>query len=152
MNRSSSFSPQRTGGIGGGPEEGTGPSREQDGEVESKLPIGFKESMLGFLFKVRPVPTFLPKLFLFPRMGMALLPVAAGVSLLPEEPADAKTNLPEGVLSPERAAKWLLEVAAEEDCISKKSLGGVWFGLVSVKNALDYHAHREFSTPFCDIE
>ena len=30
----------------------------------------------------------------------------------------------------------------------QKKLGGVWFGLVSVKNALDYHAHREFSTPF----
>ena len=73
-------------------------------------------------------------------MGIALLPVAAEVSLLPEEPADAKTNLPEGVLSPERAAKRLLEVA--EDCIfPKKSLGGFWFGLVSVKNALDYHAH-----------
>ena len=37
---------------------------------------------------------------------------------------------------------------------SKKGFfwGGVWFGLVSVKNALDYHAHREFSTPFNDIE
>ena len=85
-------------------------------------------------------------------MGIALLPVAAGVSFSPEEPADAKTNLPEGVLSPERAVKQLLEAA--EDCIfQKKSLGGgVWFGLVSVKNALDYHAHREFSTPLIDIE
>ena len=34
----------------------------------------------------------------------------------------------------------------------KKVWGGVWFGLVSVKNALDYHAHREFSTPLSDIE
>ena len=108
--------------------------------------------MLGFLFKVGPVPTFLPKLFLFPRMGITLLPVAAGVSLLPEEPADAKTNLPKGVLSPERVAKRLLE--AVEDCIfqKKRVWGGGWFGLVSVKNALDYHAHREFSTPLIDIE
>ena len=83
--------------------------------------------MLGFLFKVGPVPTFLPKLFLFPLMGIALLPVAAGVSFSPEEPVDAKTNLPKGVLSPERVAKRLLEAA--EDCIFKKSLGGV-FGLV----------------------
>ena len=108
--------------------------------------------MLGFLFKVGPVPTFLLKLFLFPQMGIALLPVAAEVSLSPEEPADAKTNLPEGVLSPERAAKRLLEAVAE-DCIFKKKVwGGVWFGLVSVKNALDYHARREFSTPLSDIE
>ena len=109
--------------------------------------------MLGFLFKVGPVPTFLQKVFLFPRMGIALLPVAANVSFLPEGPADAKTNLPEGVFSPERAAKRLLEAAAEEDCIFlKKSLGGrlVWFGFC--KNALDYHAHREFSTPLIDIE
>ena len=87
--------------------------------------------MLGFLFKVGPVPTFLPKVFLFPRMGIALLPVAAVVSLLPEDLADAKTNLPEGVLSLERAAKRLLEAAAEEDCIFlKKKFGGglVWFG------------------------
>ena len=63
-------------------------------------------------------------------MGIALLPVAAKVSFLPEGPADAKTNLPEGVFSPERAAKRLLEVAAEEDCIffKKKVWGGVWFG------------------------
>ena len=109
--------------------------------------------MLGFLFKVGPVLTFLPKVFLFPRMGIALLPVAAGVSFSPEEPAEVKTNLPEGILSLERAAKRLLEAAAEEDCISKKKFGeGVWFGLVSVKNALDYHAHREFSTPLIDIE
>ena len=107
--------------------------------------------MLGFPFKVGPVPTFLPKCFLCPPMGIALLPVAAEVSLLPEELADAKTNLPEGVFSPERAAKRLLEAAAEEDCIFLKK-GGVWFGLVSVKNALDYHAHREFSTPLSDIE
>ena len=73
--------------------------------------------MLGFLFRVGLVPTFLPKCFLFPRMGIALLPVAAEVSSLPEGPADAKTNLPEGVFSPERAAKRLLEAAAEEDCI-----------------------------------
>ena len=38
-NRSSSFGPQQTGGIGGGPEEGTGPSREQDGEVVLKWPF-----------------------------------------------------------------------------------------------------------------
>ena len=94
---------------------------------------------------------FLPKFFLFPQMGIALLPVAAGVSFSPEEPVDAKTNLPKGVLSPERAAKWLLEAA--EDCIFQKKFGGgSWFGLVSVKNALDYHAHREFSTPLIDIE
>ena len=87
-------------------------------------------------------------------MGVALLPVAAGVSFSPEEPAEAKTNLPEGVLSPERAAKRLLEAAAAEDCIFKKKSfwGWVWFGLVSAKNALDYHAHREFSTPLIDIE
>ena len=91
--------------------------------------IGFKESMLGFLFRVGPVPTFGPKVFLFPRMGIALLPVAAEVSILPEGPADAKTNLPEGVLSPERAAKRLLEAAAEEDCIFKKKVWG-GFGLV----------------------
>ena len=90
--------------------------------------IGFKESMLGFLFKVGPVLTFFPKLFLFPRMGIALLPVAAGVSFSPEGPVDAKTNLPEGVLSPERAAKRLLEVVVE-DCIFKKKFGG-GFGLV----------------------
>ena len=80
-------------------------------------------------------------------MGIALLLVAAEVSFSPEEPVDAKTNLPEGVLSPERAAKQLLEVA--EDCIfqKKKGLGG---GLVSVKNVLDYHARREFSTPLID--
>ena len=81
--------------------------------------ISFKEFMLGFLFKVRPVPTFLLKLFLFPRMGIALLPVAAGVSFSLGEPADAKTNLPEGVLSPVRAAKWLLGTA-----FSKKTFGG----------------------------
>ena len=84
--------------------------------------------MLGFLFKVGPVLTFLLKLFLFPRMGIALLPVAARVSFSPEEPADAKTNLPEGVLSPERAVKRLLEAA--EDCIFKKKFGGGGFGLV----------------------
>ena len=63
-------------------------------------------------------------------MGIALLPVAAEVSFSPEGPADAKTNLPEGILSPERAAKQLLEAAAEEDCIFKKKVGGglVWFG------------------------
>ena len=61
-------------------------------------------------------------------MGIALLPVAADVSFSPGEPAGAKTNLPEGVLSPERAAKRLLE-AAEEDCIflKKKGWGRVWF-------------------------
>ena len=71
-------------------------------------------------------------------MGMALLPVAAEVSFSPEGPADAKTNLPEGVFSPERAAKRLLEAAAEEDCIFQKSFlgGGVWFGLVSVKKCV----------------
>ena len=60
-------------------------------------------------------------------MGIALLPVAAEVSFLPGEPADAKMNLPEGVLSPERAAKQLLEAAAEEDCMFQKK---VWGGLV----------------------
>ena len=61
-------------------------------------------------------------------MGIALLPVAAEVSFSPEGPADAKTNLPEGVFSPERAAKRLLEAAAEEDCIfKKKGLGGFGF-------------------------
>ena len=89
--------------------------------------IGFKESMLGFLFKVGPVPTFLQKVFLFPRMGIALLPVAAEVSFSPEGLADAKTNLPEGILRAERAAKWLLEAA--EDCIFQKKFGG-GFGLV----------------------
>ena len=54
-------------------------------------------------------------------MGIALLPVAAKVSFLPEGPADARTNFPEGVLSPERVA--------EEDCIFKKKFGG-GFGLV----------------------
>ena len=86
-------------------------------------------------------------------MGIALLPVAAEVSFSPEGPADAKTNLPEGVFSPERAAKRLLEAAAEEDCIFLKKVWGgdlVWFGFC--KNALDYHAHREFSTPLSDIE
>ena len=64
-------------------------------------------------------------------MGIALLPVAAEVSFSPEGPADAKTNLPEGVFSPERAAKRLLEAAAEEDCIFQKKVWGggkVWFG------------------------
>ena len=56
--------------------------------------------------------------------------------------------LPEGVLRPERVVKWLLE---EEEAISKKIIWGRR-GLVTVKNALDYHAHREFSTPFCDIK
>ena len=60
-------------------------------------------------------------------MGIALLPVAARVFLSLEEPAFLKTNLPEGVLRAERAAKWLLEVA--EDCnFKKRSWGG--FGLV----------------------
>ena len=81
-------------------------------------------------------------------MGIALLPVAAGVSLSPEEVTGDRVNLPEGFLSVERVAKWLLEAA--EDCIFKKNLGGVWFGFC--KNALDYHAHREFSTPLIDIE
>ena len=62
-------------------------------------------------------------------MGIALLPVAAEISFSPEGPADAKMNLPEGVFSLERAAKQLLEAAAEEDCIFfKKVWGG--FGLV----------------------
>ena len=38
-NRSSSFGPLRTGGIGGEPEEGTGPLREQDEEEVLKLPF-----------------------------------------------------------------------------------------------------------------
>ena len=83
-------------------------------------------------------------------MGIVLLPVAAGSSLLLEA-MRGKTVLPEGVLMVERAAKQLLEAA--EDCIFKKKCGGGgWFGLVSVKNALDYNAHREFSTPLIDIE
>ena len=73
---------------------------------------------------------FLPNCFLFPRMGITLLPVAAGVSFSPEEPADFKTNLPEGVLSWERAVKRLLEAATEEDCIFQKKLLGGGFGLV----------------------
>ena len=60
-------------------------------------------------------------------MGIALLPVAARISFLPDEPADAKTNLPKGILRLERVAKRLLEVA--EDCIfQKKVWGRVWFG------------------------
>ena len=60
-------------------------------------------------------------------MGIALLPVAARVSFSPEELADAKTNLPEGVLSPERAAKRLLEAEVEDCIFQKEKLGGVWF-------------------------
>ena len=76
-----------------------------------------------------------------------MLPVAAEVSLLPEEPADAKTNLPEGVLSPERVAKQLLE--AVEDCIfQKKVLGGVWFGLVSVKKCVRLPCPSRIQHPF----
>ena len=83
-------------------------------------------------------------------MGIALLPMAAGSSL-PLEATRGKTVLPKGVLMVVRAAKWLLEAA--EDCIFKKRVGG-GFGLVWFlkKNALDYYAHREFSTPFIDIE
>ena len=62
-------------------------------------------------------------------MGIALLPVAAGVSLSPAGVTVGRTNLPEGILSLERAAKRLLE--AEEDCIFQKKFGGgvglVWF-------------------------
>ena len=83
-------------------------------------------------------------------MGIALLPVAARVSLSPIKAMGDRVNLPEGFLLAGRVVKQLLE--AEEDCIFKKGLGGVWFGLVSVKNVLDYHAHREFSTPLIDIE
>ena len=61
-------------------------------------------------------------------MGIALLPVAARVSFSLEGPAEAKMNLPEGVLSPERAVKRLLEAA--EDCIFKKKSFGGGFGLV----------------------
>ena len=61
-------------------------------------------------------------------MGIALLPVAARVSLLPEEPAEAKMNLPKGILRAERAAKWLWEAA--EDCIFQKKKIGGGFGLV----------------------
>ena len=89
--------------------------------------ISFKEPMLGFLFKVGPVLTFLPKLFLFPRMGIALLPVAAGSSS-PLEVTWGSTVLPEGVFMVERAAKRLLEVA--EDCIFLKKRFGGGFGLV----------------------
>ena len=82
--------------------------------------------MLGFLFRVGPVPTFLLKLFLFPRMGIALLPVAAGSSSLLEA-TQGRTVLPKGILTVARAAKQLLE--AVEDCIFKKKFGG-GFGLV----------------------
>ena len=81
-------------------------------------------------------------------MGIALLPVAAGMSV--GELAVFKTNLPEGFFAAARGVNRLLE-AVEDGIFSKKSLGG-GFGLVSVKNALDYHAHREFSTPLIDIE
>ena len=77
-------------------------------------------------------------------MGIALLPVAAEVSFLPEGLADAKTNLPEGVLSPESAAKRLLEAA--EDCIFKKNWGG--FGLVSVKKCVRLPCPPRIQHPF----
>ena len=73
-------------------------------------------------------------------MGIALLPVAAGVSLSLAGAMATRVNLPEGVLRAERVAKQLLEVV--EDCIFKKEIWGgglVWFGFC--KNALDYHAH-----------
>ena len=80
-------------------------------------------------------------------MGIALLPVAAEVSFLLGELADAKMNLPEGVLRPERAAKQLLEAA--EDCIFlKKVWGGVWFGLVSVKKCVRLPCPLRIQHPF----
>ena len=89
---------------------------------------------------------FVPNDFLFPQMGIVLLPVAAEAFSSLAGVTALRVNLPEGILRVERAAKQLLEAA--EDCIFQKIWGGVWFGLVSVKNALDYHARREFSTPF----
>ena len=99
-----------------------------------KLPERWAEASLilrldraGFLFKVGPALTLLLRavayLLLPGATGIALLPVAAFLS--PRQ-TDSKTNLPEGILRPERAAKWLLE---EEKAISKKSLfggGEVW--------------------------
>ena len=79
----------------------------------------------GFFFRVGPVLTLFPKTFLLPgAIGIALLPVAANFFLLPEA-MDSKTNLPEGILRPERAAKQLL---LEEEAISKIYLfgGEVW--------------------------
>ena len=100
----------------------------------------------GFFLIVGPVPTLFPKTFLLPgAIGIALLPVAAFLS--PEE-THSKTNLPEGVVMAARAVKWLLE----EEAISKNLFVG-GRGLVTIKkNALDYHAHQEFSTPLIDIE
>ena len=103
----------------------------------------------GLLLKVGSVLTLLLRaaayLLLPEATGIALLPVAAFLS--PEE-TRSKTNLPEGILRPERVVKWLLE---EEAAIAK--FVWVWRrGLVTVKNVLDYHAHQEFSTPFSDIE
>ena len=66
-------------------------------------------------------------------MGIALLPVAAGVSVSPEEPAEAmqgRTILPKGVLMVARAVKRLLEVVEDYIFSKKKKFGGgglVWF-------------------------
>ena len=76
----------------------------------------------GFLRKVGPALTLLFR-------------VAAALS--PRE-TDSKMNLHEGVLRPERVAKQLL---LEEEAISKNLFGWGRRGLVTVKNALDYHAH-----------
>ena len=106
---------------------------QMDWDKKLKLPKHWVEASLilvlrlGFLFKVGPALTLLLRaaayLLLPVATGIALLPVAAALS--PRE-TDSKMNLPEGILRPERVAKWLLE---EEKAISKKSLfggGEVW--------------------------
>ena len=89
----------------------------------------------GLLLKVGSLLTLLLRaaayLLLPGATGIALLPVAAFLS--PEE-THFKTNLPKGILRPERVAKQLLE---EEEAISKSLFEG---GEVC-KNVLDYHAH-----------
>ena len=84
----------------------------------------------GLLLKVGSVLTLLLR-----AVAYLLLPVATGITLLPlaaflsPEETHSKTNLPKGILRPERAAKWLLE---EEEAISKNLFG--WRrGLVTVK-------------------
>ena len=123
----------------------------QEAEVAQTLGRSFFDPKIraGLLLRVGPELTLLLRaaayLLLPAAMGIALLPVAAVLS--PRE-TDSKTNLPKGILRPERAAKQLL---LEEEAISKIYLVGRR-GLVTVKNALDFHAHREFSTPLIDIE
>ena len=93
----------------------------QEAEVAQTLGGSFfvPKIRAGRLLKVGSVLTLLLRV----ATGIALLPVAAALS--PRE-TDSKMNLPEGILRPERVAKWLLE---EEKAISKKSLfggGEVW--------------------------